>query len=174
MSDWPELFELVTHFLADCERHKNEVSLERAEYICDRLENVILTVKNNFTVIMESKEQSSINEYLLERLTLLSEQLTSVELVYWREKVLNLSDSDKATFNFEAPEILKNGRKQGMQEMDPISISMRWHLKTKRRPYSVPGPNSLWHIGVCITHMHIHTVNIQNVIIIMKRVQKET
>ena len=162
-----------THFLADCERHKHKVSLERAEYICDRLENVILTVRNIFTVIMESKEQSSINEYLLKKLTLLSEQLTSVELVYWREKVLNLSDSDKATFSFEAPEILKNGRKQGMQEMDPISISMRWHLKTKRRPYSVPGPNSLWHIGVCITHMHIHTAHIQNVIIIMKRVQKE-
>lgn len=34
------------------------------------------------------------------------------------------------------------------RSLDPIGTSLRWmgHL-TRRQPYSVPGPNSLWHIG---------------------------
>ena len=34
-----------------------------------------------------------------------------------------------------------------LHKVDAISISLRWHSKTKRKPYSVPGPSSLWHIG---------------------------
>ena len=35
-----------------------------------------------------------------------------------------------------------------LRETDPLSISARhWLGSTARRPYSVPGPNSLWHIG---------------------------
>ena len=30
---------------------------------------------------------------------------------------------------------------------DPINTALRWRSLTPRRPYSVPGPNSLWHIG---------------------------
>ena len=31
---------------------------------------------------------------------------------------------------------------------DPINVALRWQGSlTARRPYSVPGPNSLWHIG---------------------------
>ena len=33
---------------------------------------------------------------------------------------------------------------------DPINTSLRWRGNLSyRRPYSVPGPNSLWHIGKC-------------------------
>lgn len=33
---------------------------------------------------------------------------------------------------------------------DPINTSLRWRGNLSyRRPYSVPGPNSLWHIGEC-------------------------
>ena len=35
-----------------------------------------------------------------------------------------------------------------MRESDPLRAASRWPGGvTKRRPYSVPGPNSLWHIG---------------------------
>ena len=30
---------------------------------------------------------------------------------------------------------------------DPIHTALRWREMTPCRPYSVPGPNSLWHIG---------------------------
>ena len=35
-----------------------------------------------------------------------------------------------------------------LRESDPLTSALRWRgILTKRRPYSVPGPNSLWHIG---------------------------
>lgn len=37
--------------------------------------------------------------------------------------------------------------RQMLHKVDPIGAALRWHSKTKRKPYSVPGPNSLWHIG---------------------------
>ena len=30
---------------------------------------------------------------------------------------------------------------------DPLNTALRWYGVTVRRPYSVPGPNSLWYIG---------------------------
>ena len=34
---------------------------------------------------------------------------------------------------------------------DPINTALRWRgILTSRQPYSVAGPNSLWHIGVCV------------------------
>ena len=38
---------------------------------------------------------------------------------------------------------------------DPINTALRWRSLTPRRPYSVPGPNSLWHIGKYITDLLI-------------------
>ena len=38
--------------------------------------------------------------------------------------------------------------RQAMRESDPIHTALRWREITPRRPYSVPGPNSLWHIGM--------------------------
>ena len=35
-----------------------------------------------------------------------------------------------------------------LRSIDPIGSALRWPAgPTKRRPYSVAGPNSLWHIG---------------------------
>lgn len=42
--------------------------------------------------------------------------------------------------------------RNAIRDTDPINIALRWQgTVTSRRPYSVPGPNSLWHIGkLCI------------------------
>lgn len=40
-----------------------------------------------------------------------------------------------------------------MRESDPLSAAFRWPGgATKRRPYSLPGPNSLWHMGKLLMH----------------------
>ena len=96
--------------------------------------------------------------------------------VYWRRVKFNLlfspeasiSDSDPSsivhTMRSEHPEIGETivwGRVQALgfqvtQERvrnalrltDPLSSALRWRGNlTRRRPYSVPEPNSLWHIG---------------------------
>ena len=43
-----------------------------------------------------------------------------------------------------------------LRSSDPLGQALRWPgVVTYRRPYSVAGPNSLWHIGTCI-HIHIY------------------
>ena len=40
---------------------------------------------------------------------------------------------------------------------DPLSTAHRWHGLTSRQPYSVSGPNSLWHIGMSsCNHSHMY------------------
>ena len=51
-----------------------------------------------------------------------------------------------------------------LRNIDPLGTALRWPAgATKRCPYSVHGPNSLWHIGIAIvifkpysTHCHCH------------------
>lgn len=39
--------------------------------------------------------------------------------------------------------------RSALRSIDPISGARRWPANIiRRRPYSVPGPNSLWHIGM--------------------------
>lgn len=38
--------------------------------------------------------------------------------------------------------------RQSIRATDPLNAALRWRGVTIRRPYSVPGPNSLWHIGM--------------------------
>ena len=39
--------------------------------------------------------------------------------------------------------------RQVINETDPINSALRWGSNLHvRRPFSVPGPNSLWHIGI--------------------------
>ena len=38
--------------------------------------------------------------------------------------------------------------REAMRVSDPLHTALRWREMTPRRPYSVPGPNSLWHIGM--------------------------
>ena len=41
--------------------------------------------------------------------------------------------------------------RQALRSIDPISVALRWPAgATRRRPYSVAGPNSLWHIGMYV------------------------
>ena len=36
---------------------------------------------------------------------------------------------------------------EGLQRIEPLSDALTWSTKTSRRPYTVSGPNCLWHIG---------------------------
>ena len=39
--------------------------------------------------------------------------------------------------------------RETLRSIDPISVALRWPAgATRRCPYSVAGPNSLWHIGM--------------------------
>jgi hypothetical protein len=38
-----------------------------------------------------------------------------------------------------------------IHEVDPLNTSLRWNATLSRRKYSFPGPNSVWHIGMCST-----------------------
>ena len=86
----------------------------------------------------------------------------------------NISDSELLeivqTIRVEMPDVgqcLVSGRLRSMdihvsrerirrciQISDPLNTVRRWHGTTIRRPYSVPGPNSLWHIGMCVYMQH--------------------
>ena len=37
--------------------------------------------------------------------------------------------------------------RKGLHKVDPINSSLRWSNRIQRKPYSVPGPMSLWHMG---------------------------
>ena len=42
----------------------------------------------------------------------------------------------------------------GIRETDPLNVALRGLLgSSARRPYSVPGPNSLWHIGMFMCNL---------------------
>ena len=36
--------------------------------------------------------------------------------------------------------------RESLQRIDPFTAGLRWHALVRRRTYSVPGPNALWHI----------------------------
>ena len=39
--------------------------------------------------------------------------------------------------------------RQAIRHTDPLYTALRWRGDViKRQPYSVPGPNSLWHVGM--------------------------
>ena len=37
--------------------------------------------------------------------------------------------------------------REGLRRIDPLSAALRWSTKTSCRPYTVFGPNCLWHMG---------------------------
>ena len=54
--------------------------------------------------------------------------------------------------------ITRSRVREALRSVDPINTALRWQGGvTARRPYSVPGPNSLWHIGQL---HHYNTVNL--------------
>lgn len=36
--------------------------------------------------------------------------------------------------------------REGLRRIDPLSAALRWSTKTSRCPYTMSGPNCLWHI----------------------------
>lgn len=45
--------------------------------------------------------------------------------------------------------VTRDRLRQAIRSIDPLHTALRWRGGlTSRRPYSVPGPNSLWHIGM--------------------------
>jgi len=38
--------------------------------------------------------------------------------------------------------------REAIRATDPIYTALRWREMTTRRPYSIPSPNSLWHVGL--------------------------
>ena len=50
--------------------------------------------------------------------------------------------------------------RQAIRRTDPLNTALRWRDLVSRRPYSVPGPNSLWHIGkllrVCVSEDNLY------------------
>ena len=45
-------------------------------------------------------------------------------------------------------QVTRDRVRQAIRATDPLSVALRsLPAVTSRRPYSVPGPNSLWHIG---------------------------
>lgn len=43
--------------------------------------------------------------------------------------------------------IQRHPLRSSIGRVDPINVRLRWAVVVSRRAYSVPGPNSLWHIG---------------------------
>ena len=47
--------------------------------------------------------------------------------------------------------------RDAIRRIDPLNTALRWHAITHRRQYSVPSPNSLWHIGnYYISNIHAY------------------
>jgi len=38
--------------------------------------------------------------------------------------------------------------RESLKRVYPINVGLRWRPRIRQKPYSVPGPNSLWHIGM--------------------------
>ena len=50
-------------------------------------------------------------------------------------------------------QISRSRVRECVRNADPINTALRWQGNlTARRPYTIPGPNSLWHIGMYLTN----------------------
>ena len=78
VTEWKQLFEKISQFLSDCERHEEVANRGRAEYICEHLENTILTVRRLYTSVLDYFCDNPVCEttsYLIDQLSTLEEQL---------------------------------------------------------------------------------------------------
>ena len=52
--------------------------------------------------------------------------------------------------------VVRERVRRAVRTCDPLNTALRWRGHTMfRRPYSVPGPNSLWHIGKFLYYVFI-------------------
>ena len=92
VTEWKELFEEISRLLCDCERNAEEVANQgRAEYIYEQLKNTVLTVRRLYASgVLDYFCDNPVCETtsdLIDKLSTLEEQLLTVELPYWQQKV---------------------------------------------------------------------------------------
>ena len=82
-----------------------------------------------------------------------SEHLTHGEVIrhvtQMRQQFPNIGESMViGRFRAMGFQVARDDVRRAIRETDPLNTALRWPGGlTGRRPYSVPGPNSLWHIG---------------------------
>ena len=113
VTEWKQLFEEISRFLCDCERNEEVANRGRAEYICEHLENTILIVRRLYTSVLDYFCDNPVCETtsdLIDQLSTLEEQLLTVELPYWQQKVdlLSLSMGE-----FETPPTIHHDHQRG-------------------------------------------------------------
>ena len=54
--------------------------------------------------------------------------------------------------------VTRSRLRQAIRDIDPLHTALRWRGSLSvRHPYSVPGPNSLWHIGIYVNYAAIYS-----------------
>ena len=84
--------------------------------------------------------------YARENIT--DDQLHSI-LIHLRQEMPSLGETMTWGKIYSMGFVVRRERlRQAIRGIDPLHTSLRWRgYLTGRRPYSVPGPNSLWHLG---------------------------
>ena len=119
VTEWKELFEEISRLLCDCERNAEEVANQgRAEYIYEQLKNTVLTVRRLYASVLDYFCDNPVCETtsdLIDKLSTLEEQLLTVELPYWQQKVdlLPLSIGE-----FETPSTIHHDHQRGRPPFD--------------------------------------------------------
>ena len=118
VTEWQQLFEEISRFLCDCERNKEVANRGRAEYICEHLENTILTVRRLHSSVLDyicDNPVCEITSDLIDQLSSLEEQLLTVELPYWQQEVdlLSLSMGES-----ETPPTIHHNHQRGRPPFD--------------------------------------------------------
>lgn len=126
LMEWKELFTRIHKFLTDCERNKDFLTCGKAEYVCERLENIIITVRQILQGSGDSQCDASV--YLIDHLSSLNEYLSTVELSHLKECLELLLASSEGSFCH--PTVIKIPNKRGRPPFDldaeQILCFMKW------------------------------------------------
>ncbi|XP_019861672.1 PREDICTED: uncharacterized protein LOC109590193 [Amphimedon queenslandica] len=171
--DWETYFSNIYLFLTESQRQYGICNAEYADYTLEQLEYIESLIGNNIPMhlVLSSREAYLALELSLDYLDVLVLKLQKkrrrVELGLIVEPSTVISDADLIGFirdmQATSPHIgqtLVMGRLRSMgfkvtrervrnalRHSNPFRSALRWPgVLTHRRPYSVPGPNSLWHI----------------------------
>ena len=85
--------------------------------------------------------------YARENIT--DDQLHSILYIHLRQEMPSLGETMTWGKIYSMGFVVRRERlRQAIRGIDPLHTSLRWRgYLTGRRPYSIPGPNSLWHLG---------------------------
>lgn len=116
VAEWKELFQEIARFLSDCERNEGFANYDRIQYICEHLQNIILTLRRLQTCVLDCDNPECETACdLLDKLNILEEQLTAGELPHWQQRLDELSISRD---HFETPPIMHDNRRRGRPPFD--------------------------------------------------------